>query len=264
MMSCSLSNSHPCVVGLVADFYLCVFRSGDGQVNSFDIPNFDPKYNMPITRDVAQALAEHYKFICQLSGRTVAGGSFHVDHIFPRALGGADNLQNYVIADASANIGKNARRLDLSIEHRLLSQAAEAAPTILATLLDQRGKDGKPINPIALLALRRQGLTLGTRVATGAYLRSAETLADGVRWWAYWGPDRTAGVLHDILQFGLKLTGRGVCFAPALRAASTIRERGGDTFYIPIPATLPGNIDLVALRNARSRLERIITASSAP
>lgn len=226
------------------------------------IPEFDPGFDMPITRDVSQILAEHYRFTCQLSGRSVAEGGFHVDHIIPRALGGPDNLQNYVIAEASANIGKNARRLDPEKELELLSRAKAGAPLILSSLLDQRGKDGRPINPIALFALRQLGLTLGTRVATGAYLRSAEELAPGVRWWAYWGPDRKAGVSHDILQFGLKLTGRGTMLAPALRSEPGIRERGGDTFYLAIPATLPRSIDLPALRAAQTRLRMIIGSVS--
>lgn len=222
------------------------------------MPTFDAAHDMPITRDVAQLLAEHYQYSCQLSGRAIAAGGFHVDHIFPRALGGPDNLQNYVIADASANIGKNARRLDPQTEQRLLDQAAAAAPEILAGLLDQRGDDGRPINPIALYALRQLGFTLGTRVATGAYLRSVESPAPGVRWWFYWGPDRKAGVTHDILQFGLKLTGKGLGLAPALRADRTIRERGGNTFYIEVPASLPHTIDLPALQRARIHFAQLI------
>lgn len=222
---------------------------------------FDPAFNMPITRDVSQVLAEYYQFKCQLSGRSVADGSAHVDHIFPRALGGPDNLQNYVIADASANIGKNARRLDPDHEQRLLQFAADGAPILLASLLDQRGKDGRPINPMALLSLRQLGLTLGTRVATGAYLRSVEGPANGVRWWAYWGPDKNNRVIHDILQFGLKLIGAGLGYADQVRMAEGVLERGGGTFYVRIPASLPRTIDLNALRAAKSKFEQIFKAT---
>lgn len=224
-------------------------------------PTFDPAFDMPITRDVAQLLAEHDQYRCQLSGRTIASGGFHVDHIVPRALGGPDNLQNYVIADASANVGKNARRLDPQVEQRLLDHAAAAAPVILAALLDQRGKHGRPINPMALYALRQLGFTLGTRVATGAYLRSVETPAPGARWWCYWGPDRTAGITHDILQFGLKLNGLGLSLASALRADPTVCARGGDTFYIQVPASLPRTIDLPALHRAKAHFEKLIAAA---
>jgi hypothetical protein len=228
-------------------------------MNSRSNPSFDPNFNMPITRDVAQILAEHYQFKCQLSGRSVADGGFHVDHIFPRALGGADNLQNYVIADASANIGKSARRLDEATEQQLLALAASAAPSVCATLLDQRGKNGRPINPIALSALRQLGLTLGTRVATGAYLRSIESPAPGVRWWVYWGPDKKAGVTHDILQFGVKLTGAGTSYVDTLRNANGVCERGGDTFYVQIPASLPREMDLDALHSAKMEFERLLS-----
>jgi hypothetical protein len=225
------------------------------------IPSFDPAFNMPITRDVSQVLAEHYQFKCLLSGRSVANGGFHVDHIFPRARGGPDNLQNYVIADASANIGKNAQRLPPEFEQRLLQLAADSAPLLLSALLDQRGKDRRAINPMALFALRQLGLTLGTRVATGAYLRSVEGPAAGVRWWAYWGPDKSNMVTYDILQFGVKLTGTGVYHADLVRKAKGVRERGGNTFYIHIPASLPRTIDLNALRDAKTKFERIFDAS---
>jgi 5-methylcytosine-specific restriction endonuclease McrA len=36
----------------------------------------------------------------------------HVDHIIPRALGGADHVANYVTACEACNLGKGARRLD--------------------------------------------------------------------------------------------------------------------------------------------------------
>lgn len=225
---------------------------------TIEVPKFDPAFTMPITKDVSQTIAEHYGYKCQLSGRDVSAGNFHVDHVFPRALGGPDNLQNYVIADASANIGKNANRLAPDLEASLLQSAKVAAPILWRTLMDVRGSDGRAISPIVVHALRQLSLTPGSRVATGAYVRSQEEPAPGIKWWAYWGPDRSAGVTYDILQFGVKLLRADVAVMDRLRSHKKVRERGGNTFYIPVEAKLPRTIDIHALKAAQSAIGSLI------
>ncbi|MGZ8362299.1 MAG: HNH endonuclease [Caulobacteraceae bacterium] len=218
-------------------------------------PSFDPAFDMPITRDVAQVLAEHYGYLCQLNGSDIRSGGFHVDHVYPRALGGRDNLQNYVIACASANIGKNARRLPPDQEKQLLSKAQANAPRLLKKLTELRTESGgKPANPLVVYAFRLIGAEVGSRVATGAYLRAQDGPATGVMWWGYFGPDRGNGVFTDTLQFGVKVLGSGGRHAEVIAAIPGIIGRGGSTWYFPISASLPMTIDRPALEAARDAI----------
>ena len=224
-----------------------------------DAPSFNPAFDMPITRDVAQTLADHYGYECQLSGSDIRAGGFHVDHIFPKALGGRDNLENYVIACASANIGKNARRLERDREVDLLKRAREDAPQILSKLTDLRSvSGGRPVNPIVVYAFRILGVEVGTRVATGAYLRAQNGPAPGMMWWGYFGPDRNNGLLTDTLQFGVKILQRGSRRLPTIAAIPSIVGRGGSTWYFPITASLPMTLDREALLSARKIIERAV------
>lgn len=222
------------------------------------IPVFDDAFTMPITRDVSQILAEHYAYACQLSGADIRSGNFQVDHIFPKVLGGPDNLQNYIAAHASANAGKSGRRLTEDEERPWLDAARVAAPSLLARLVDLRSDSGgKPVNPLVVYAFRLIGAEVGTRVATGAYLRALDGPAHGVHWWGYFGPDLKGGIFVDTLQFGVKVLGRGRRNEGAISAVEGIRARGGSTYYFPIDSSLPLHVD----RDSLLRAQRVIAAA---
>ena len=81
----------------------------------------------------------------------------------------------------------------------------------------------------------------------------------GVRWWAYWGPDRRNAVDQDQLQFGVKVLSNPPA-ADRLRRVKGLVERGGDTFYFRITAAVAGAANLAQLENSRSTIEAALGA----
>ena len=55
-------------------------------------------------------------FRCVYCGATSQQSQLHVDHVFPRSLGGTDDPKNLVAACAACNIGKSNKHADMAME----------------------------------------------------------------------------------------------------------------------------------------------------
>lgn len=71
-------------------------------------------------------ILERDAFRCVYCGRSSVedGVTLHVDHVVPRISGGADVAGNMVTACKECNLSKSGKRLDESLERRVLDEVA--------------------------------------------------------------------------------------------------------------------------------------------
>lgn len=90
---------------------------------------------IPVTATVKAAIRAHYKTVCQYC---FGLGANDVEHIVPKAKGGANTLGNTTLACRQCNARKSDASLDpmfVSIAH---TKARAAAPKIAMRLQDKR------------------------------------------------------------------------------------------------------------------------------
>jgi hypothetical protein len=58
---------------------------------------------------IRRAVVERDGMVCQLCGHDIPNGDLHIDHIYPVARGGGDELDNLQAAHSRCNISKGAR-----------------------------------------------------------------------------------------------------------------------------------------------------------
>lgn len=208
----------------------------------------DRTFDVPVAADLRQVMAKFYKFTCQYTGEVMPIGRLDVDHIVARTQGGADSLENYMLAATVENRWvKRSRDLAPELRAKMLLLARQNAPAILALLVVERERHGgRPTNPLAIEAFEILDLRPGTCVATGKFLRSLEDAAPGVKWWA-----TLAG---NDLQFGVKLLRQGEIYRHRILKAG-FKERGNLTFYRVIHHS---PIDRQALVKAYDDLRQVL------
>lgn len=68
-----------------------------------------PPKRGPLAKHLRKAVIDRDGMICRLCGKDIPEGDLHIDHIFPVALGGTDDLDNLQPAHSRCNISKGAR-----------------------------------------------------------------------------------------------------------------------------------------------------------
>ena len=61
--------------------------------------------------NIRQAIYEAFGGKCFYSGRPLDFNEFHIDHVVPRAKGGKDEIENYVLCSPDVNTKKSSKNL---------------------------------------------------------------------------------------------------------------------------------------------------------
>jgi phage regulator Rha-like protein len=89
---------------------------------------------------------------CYYTKKKLHVDNFHIDHIMPRSLGGADTLSNLVLCDPSENSRKLNSYDKSFVEHHQAIVVKDFAPLVYAIYISNQGSLVAPgINPTALL-----------------------------------------------------------------------------------------------------------------
>ncbi len=190
--------------------------------------DWESRYDAPLIPDVREAVLLAHGFRCSYTQADLSHGKFDVDHIFPRALGGRDNLANYAPATQSYNRARGMKRLLEVEERRVMRKAKDLAPLIHDVLQKSRGPEGLPRSPIAMRAFSLLKLSLrttGGRRASGKFLHSLEMPIEHIRWWCSFGEDRLNRVSYPHLQFGVWIGKPAAAIAATLATIPGVRFR---------------------------------------
>jgi hypothetical protein len=86
-----------------------VARLGEGaRFIQIDTEYTEPQ-RQPLPRSVRDAVVERDGMVCQLCGHEIPDGDLHIDHIYPVARGGGNEMSNLQAAHSRCNISKGAR-----------------------------------------------------------------------------------------------------------------------------------------------------------